>query len=48
MSYRSRSFREGKKVSIWRDPWTWLIVLARLRLTRFDPLAQVARARAGG
>ena len=42
VSYRSRSFREGKKVSIWRDPWTWLIVLARLRLTRFDPLAQVA------
>jgi SAM-dependent methyltransferase len=48
VSYRSRSFREGKKVSIWRDPWTWLRVMARLRFTRVDPLAQVARERTRG
>jgi len=46
VSYRSRSFREGKKVSMWRDPWTWLRVMARLRFTRIDTLAQVARERA--
>jgi len=46
VNYRSRSFREGKKVSILRDPWTWLAVLARLRFTRIDPMAQVARTRA--
>jgi SAM-dependent methyltransferase len=47
VSYRSRSFHEGKKVSILRDPWTWLVVLARLRLTRPDPMTVVERARAG-
>jgi 2-polyprenyl-3-methyl-5-hydroxy-6-metoxy-1,4-benzoquinol methylase len=24
VNYRSRSFKEGKKVRIWRDPWTWV------------------------
>jgi SAM-dependent methyltransferase len=45
VSYRSRSFQEGKKVSVWRDPWTWLAVIARLRLSRLDPLAVVERCR---
>jgi glycosyltransferase involved in cell wall biosynthesis/ubiquinone/menaquinone biosynthesis C-methylase UbiE len=31
VNYRSRSFREGKKVRIFRDPLTWLAVLVRLR-----------------
>jgi hypothetical protein len=22
--YRSRSFADGKKIAIWRDPWTWV------------------------
>lgn len=48
VSYRSRSFQEGKKVSVWRDPWTWLAVLARLRLSRLDPLAVVERQRRRG
>lgn len=43
VNYRSRSFREGKKVSVWRDPLTWVRALVRLRLTRIDPLAEVAR-----
>lgn len=31
VNYRSRSFKNGKKVSILRDPWTWVWVLLRLR-----------------
>ena len=42
VNYRSRSFREGKKVSVLRDPWTWIRALAWLRFTRVDPLAVVA------
>jgi SAM-dependent methyltransferase len=47
VNYRSRSFGEGKKVSIIRDPLTWLWVLARLRLMRVDPLGDIARQQAG-
>ena len=48
--YRARSTdglknREGKKVSVFRDPLTWLRALARLRLRRIDPMAEVERAR---
>ena len=43
VNYRSRSFREGKKVSVWRDPLTWVRALVRLRLARIDPLGEVAR-----
>jgi glycosyltransferase involved in cell wall biosynthesis len=46
VNYRSRSFREGKKVSVLRDPWTWLVALARLRFTRIDPMAHAAANRA--
>jgi glycosyltransferase involved in cell wall biosynthesis len=42
VNYRSRSFRQGKKVSMLRDPWTWLWALARLRLLRSDSVAEVA------
>jgi SAM-dependent methyltransferase len=45
VNYRSRSFKEGKKVSILRDPLTWLWAIIRLRLTRVDPLAEVQRHR---
>jgi glycosyltransferase involved in cell wall biosynthesis/2-polyprenyl-3-methyl-5-hydroxy-6-metoxy-1,4-benzoquinol methylase len=41
VNYRSRSFKEGKKVSILRDPITWLLALARLRLRKIDPLSVV-------
>lgn len=43
--YRSRSFREGKKVSLWRDPPSWLRALVYLRLCRVDPLGWVVRQR---
>lgn len=45
VNYRSRSFREGKKVSAIRDPLTWLRALARLRVEPIDPLREVERSR---
>jgi hypothetical protein len=41
VNYHSRSFKEGKKVSLVRDPLSWLWVNLRLRVT---PLR---RSRAG-
>jgi hypothetical protein len=40
VNYWSRSFREGKKVGIFRDPLTWLWIDVKLRFTRVlhDPL----------
>ncbi len=46
VNYRSRSFRQGKKVSMVRDPLTWLWALVRLRLRRVDPLREIGRQRA--
>jgi hypothetical protein len=31
VNYRSRTFREGKKISVWRDPWTWIYAHIRFR-----------------
>ncbi|HSI12979.1 MAG TPA: glycosyltransferase [Chthoniobacter sp.] len=45
VNYRSRSFKEGKKVSMIRDPLTWLQALLKLRVTRIDPLSEVERSR---
>ena len=46
VNYRSRSFKEGKKVSMIRDPLTWLAALARLRCTKVDTMAEIERLRA--
>ena len=35
VSYRSRSFKAGKKISMLRDPITWIVALAKYR---FQPL----------
>jgi glycosyltransferase involved in cell wall biosynthesis len=35
VSYSSRSFKEGKKVSMFRDPVTWMVALVKYR---FQPL----------
>lgn len=35
ITYRSRSFKEGKKISMWRDPFTWIVAWAK---ARFGPL----------
>ena len=41
VNYRSRSFKEGKKVSVVRDPLTWLRALLRLRLVSIDPMREI-------
>ena len=45
VNYRSRSFREGKKVRMFSDPLTWLKALIWLRCIKIDPLAVVERSR---
>jgi len=45
VNYRSRSFKQGKKVSAFRDPFNWLKALAWLRFVEVDPLAEVERRR---
>jgi len=45
VNYRSRSFKDGKKVSVFGDPLTWCRALLRLRFTRLDPLAVIERLR---
>jgi glycosyltransferase involved in cell wall biosynthesis len=34
VSYHSRSFSEGKKVSVLRDPWTWVVACFKYRFAR--------------
>lgn len=43
VNYRSRSFKEGKKVRMIRDPLTWLKALARLRFVKIDPMRVVEK-----
>jgi len=38
VNYRSRSFKEGKKVAFFRDPITWMIALVRARTQPIDLL----------
>jgi 2-polyprenyl-3-methyl-5-hydroxy-6-metoxy-1,4-benzoquinol methylase len=45
VNYRSRPFKAGKKVRLFRDPITWLYILLRLRLTRVDPMRTIERER---
>jgi SAM-dependent methyltransferase len=45
VNYRSRSFKEGKKVSILRDPLSWIVALARLRCAKIDPLSVIEQSR---
>ena len=34
ISYRSRSFEDGKKIRVWRDPLTWVIAILKFRFGR--------------
>jgi glycosyltransferase involved in cell wall biosynthesis len=43
VNYRSRSYKEGKKVRVFRDPISWLKVLAWLRWVRIDPMSVAER-----
>jgi len=45
VNYRSRSFKEGKKVSLFGDPISWIKICLKLRFTRIDPMAEVDRQR---
>ncbi len=45
VNYRSRSFQEGKKVRLLRDPLTWLKALLRLRCAKIDPLRVIEQER---
>ena len=45
VNYRSRSFAEGKKVSFFGDPMTWLRALIKFRLEPMDPLENIVRDR---
>ncbi|HXS67964.1 MAG TPA: glycosyltransferase, partial [Candidatus Polarisedimenticolia bacterium] len=45
VNYRSRSFKEGKKVRMFRDPITWFSALSRLRFARIDPMSVVEQTR---
>src|SRR5579863_3156571 len=44
VNYKARSFKEGKKVSALRDPWTWVRALIKCRFCKIDLLAQVQRS----
>ena len=46
VNYRSRSFKEGKKVRMFRDPLTWLKALVRLRFVKIDPMKVVEQMHA--
>jgi glycosyltransferase involved in cell wall biosynthesis len=48
VNYRSRSFKEGKKVRMFRDPLTWLRALAWLRFVKIDPMKVVEQKHGAG
>lgn len=48
VNYRSRSFKEGKKVRMFRDPLTWLRALVRLRFVEIDPMSVAERVHKTG
>ncbi len=45
VNYRSRSFKEGKKVSMVADPINWVMACLKLRVARVNPMAEVEEAR---
>lgn len=47
VNYRSRSFKEGKKVRMFRDPLTWLRALVRLRFVEINPMKVAERIHGG-
>lgn len=45
VNYRARSFKEGKKVSIVRDPWTWLRAIFKFRFSALHMMEHVQMER---
>jgi glycosyltransferase involved in cell wall biosynthesis len=48
VNYRSRSYQEGKKVSMFRDPLSWLGALVWLRWVKIDSMGVIGRAHDAG
>jgi glycosyltransferase involved in cell wall biosynthesis len=48
VSYHSRGFEAGKKVTMFRDPLTWLVACARFRITRLTPAPAVRETQPAG
>jgi len=48
VNYRSRSYKEGKKVRLIRDPLSWLGTLAWLRCVKINPMAVAERLHKDG
>lgn len=48
VNYRSRSYLEGKKVRMFRDPISWLKILLKLRLMKIDPMSVIEKQRQSG
>ncbi len=44
ITYTSRGFEEGKKVNVWRDPFSWLKAIVKYRFLR---IRRTSRAEAG-
>jgi len=40
ITYRARSYAEGKKVRLFLDPFKWLIILFKIKLFSFKPIMQ--------
>ncbi len=45
VNYRSRSFKQGKKVTMFSDPVSWLKICMKLRLSKVNPLGEIERTR---
>ncbi|HMP84730.1 MAG TPA: glycosyltransferase [Verrucomicrobiota bacterium] len=48
VNYRSRSYGEGKKVRLFRDPLSWMAVLVWLRFVKIEPMEAIAGERNTG
>ena len=48
VNYRSRSFKQGKKVTMIADPISWIKVCLKLRFSKLNPLGEMERTRALG
>jgi glycosyltransferase involved in cell wall biosynthesis len=47
VSYKSRGFEEGKKIRIFRDPFTWVVAILKTRFRSVAAAAAPPRAAAG-
>jgi glycosyltransferase involved in cell wall biosynthesis len=48
VSYTSRGFEQGKKIRIFRDPWTWVAAILKCRFTSLGAVSSNAHATVPG